>query len=128
MGEFLPCVILLEVLRDPVDFRYRQIGTKVILEMLHNDHTGKRMTELSHQARDSRIFRNCRQVTETGRPVGGRTPYIGQKHSQPDHRGRHPAPFLRRRDGGSAVGDRRLRGALIPGGKGLRCAARSPLL
>ena len=78
MVSFLRCVILLDVLRDPVDFRYRLIGTKVTQEMIFNDHTGQTMTDLPHQNPVSRIFTNCRRVVETGRPIGGQTPYVGR--------------------------------------------------
>ncbi len=77
MVPFLRCVILLDVLREPLDFRYRLIGTKVTQEMIHNDHTGRKMTEIPHQSPASRIFSNCRHVVETCRPIGGQTPYVG---------------------------------------------------
>ena len=77
MVPFLRCVILLDVLRDPLDFRYRLIGTKVTQEMIFNDHTGRTMTDLPHQNPESRIFTNCHLVVESGQPVGGQTPYVG---------------------------------------------------
>lgn len=78
MIPFLRCVILLDVLREPLDFCYRLIGTKVTQEMIRNDHTGRKMTDIPHQSQESRIFINCRLVVETGRPIGGQTPYIGR--------------------------------------------------
>jgi len=80
MIDFLPNIILLDVLYDPLDFRYRLIGTKVTLQMMHSDHTGKSMRDLSDigQGPGSRIFCNCQEVVETCQPVGAQTPYVGK--------------------------------------------------
>ncbi|MBL4813672.1 MAG: PAS domain-containing protein [Rhodobacteraceae bacterium] len=80
MLVFLPNVILLDVLQDPIDFRYRLIGTKVTLQMMFSDHTGKTMRELSElgQGPGSQIFGNCQRAVETFQPVTAQTPYIGK--------------------------------------------------
>jgi hypothetical protein len=80
MISFLPNIILLDVLRDPLDFRYRLIGTKVTLQMLHTDNTGLTMRELENkgQGPDSKIFGNCQRAVETCSPVAAQTPYVGK--------------------------------------------------
>jgi len=80
MLSFLPNVILVDVLAEPLDFKYRLVGTKVTLHMLHTDNTGKTMRELDFkgQGPDSKIFYNCAQVVETRQPLAGQTPYVGK--------------------------------------------------
>ncbi len=80
MISFLPNIILLDVLRDPLDFRYRLIGTKVTLQMLHTDNTGLTMRELESkgQGPGSKIFGNCLRAVETCGPVAAQTPYVGK--------------------------------------------------
>lgn len=80
MISFLPNIILLDVLQSPLDFRYRLIGTKVTLQMLHTDNTGLTMRQLENkgQGPDSKIFGNCRRAVESGRPVAAKTPYVGK--------------------------------------------------
>jgi hypothetical protein len=80
MLSFLPNVILVDVLSDPLDFKYRLVGTKVTLKMLHTDNTGKTMRELEFkgQGPESKIFSNCAKVIETQYPLAGKTPYVGK--------------------------------------------------
>ncbi|MEH6526917.1 MAG: PAS domain-containing protein [Sneathiella sp.] len=80
MVSFLPNVILLDVMAGPQDFKYRLVGTKVTLQMLHTDNTGKTMRELGFkgQGPDSKIFSNCVKVVETRQPLAGQTPYTGK--------------------------------------------------
>ncbi len=80
MISFLPNIILLDVLQGPLDFRYRLIGTKVTLQMLHTDNTGKTMRELENkgQGPGSKIFGNCQKAVETCSPIAAKTPYVGK--------------------------------------------------
>ena len=80
MIAFLPNIILLDVLQEPLDFRYRLVGTKITLQMLYTDNTGKTMRELvsKGQGPGSKIFGNCQQAVETRRPVAAKTPYVGK--------------------------------------------------
>ena len=77
--DLLPCVVLLDVLRDPPDFRYRLIGTQVA-DSLNKDHTGSKMSEIPHQAPPSYIWSACLKAVETERPVAADTPYVGRYH------------------------------------------------
>lgn len=72
----LPQVILLDVRRDPWDFRFRLIGTNVV-HHLSDDWTGSWMSEIEHMAPPSRIFNSCVDVASSGEPSRSETPYIG---------------------------------------------------
>jgi hypothetical protein len=75
--KILPHVFLLDVRQQPLDFRYRLIGTKMDEHMLDR-YTGLWMSQIPHQKPPSRIWANCRKVALEGRPLAGDTPYIGR--------------------------------------------------
>ena len=75
--KILPHVFLLDVRQEPLDFRYRLIGTKMEEHMLER-YTGLWMSQIPHQRAPSRIWANCRKVALEGRPLSGDTPYIGK--------------------------------------------------
>lgn len=77
IAKILPHVFLLDVRLDPLDFRYRLIGTKMDEHMLGR-YTGMWMSQIPHQAAPSRIWANCRQVALQAKPLCGDTPYIGK--------------------------------------------------
>ncbi|MBG04686.1 MAG: hypothetical protein CMM59_11505 [Rhodospirillaceae bacterium] len=72
----LPHIILLDVEKNPRDFRYRLIGTLVCKHLLQ-DWTGTHMSEIEHQKPPSTIWLNCERVVDTRRPLKANTPYIG---------------------------------------------------
>jgi len=72
----LPQVVLLDVRREPWDFRFRLIGTNVV-HHLATDWTGAWMTEIAHMAPPSRIFTSCVGVASSGKPLRSDTPYVG---------------------------------------------------
>ena len=76
----LPCVFLLDVAQDPLDFRYRLIGTKMATH-LNRDLTGSWMSDLPHQRPPSRIWSACARVVETRVPLSSDTPYVGKHHA-----------------------------------------------
>lgn len=75
--KILPHVFLLDVRQQPLDFRYRLIGSKMDEHMLGR-YTGLWMSQIPHQRPPSRIWANCRKVALEGRPLVGDTPYIGK--------------------------------------------------
>lgn len=77
--DLLPCIVLLDVCRDPPDFYYRLIGTQVA-GSLNKDHTGSLMSQIPHQAPPSRIWAACWEVVETMQPVAADTSYVGRYH------------------------------------------------
>lgn len=78
--KILPHVFLLDVRPEPLDFRYRLIGTKMD-EHMTGSYTGLWMSEIPHQKPPSRIWASCRQVVEEKRPLSSDTPYVG-KHKE----------------------------------------------
>ena len=75
--QILPHVVLLDVVSDPLDFRYRLIGTKVVSQ-LNNDHTGKWMSEIPHQKPPSTIWSSCETVVNQRLPMTTQIPYEGR--------------------------------------------------
>ncbi len=78
--KILPHVFLLDVRPEPLDFRYRLIGTKMDEHMM-GSYTGLWMSEIPHQKAPSRIWASCRQVVEQKQPLSSDTPYVG-KHKE----------------------------------------------
>lgn len=76
--HLLPQIILLDVVREPWNFRFRLIGTNIV-HHLADDWTGKWMTEIGHMAPPSTIFSSCTQVASTGLPLQSETPYVGPR-------------------------------------------------
>ncbi|MDH3233744.1 MAG: PAS domain-containing protein [Alphaproteobacteria bacterium] len=76
--QILPHVILLDVLREPLDFRYRLIGT-VNEEHMSEPYTGRRFSELPHQCAPSRIWSCSERVVRDKHPLRSDIPYVGPK-------------------------------------------------
>jgi len=76
MIPLLPHVILLDVLRDPLEFRYRLIGT-ITEEHMSEPYTGRRLSEIAHQRAPSRIWSCCERVATERQPIRGDIPYVG---------------------------------------------------
>jgi hypothetical protein len=74
--KLLPRIMLFDVLRDPLDFRYRLIGTGVC-ERLEHDTTGMRMSDFPKKAAPSVIYRFASDLCARRRPGWTRLPYIG---------------------------------------------------
>ncbi|HVO02067.1 MAG TPA: PAS domain-containing protein [Candidatus Cybelea sp.] len=74
--QLVPSIILLDVLREPLDFRYRLIGTKV-RGYLMRDLTGRRMSEIDFQRPPSTIWSHQEWVVENREPRFMQPPYVG---------------------------------------------------
>jgi hypothetical protein len=72
----LPNVFLIDVLRDPLDFRDRLIGTAVE-QYMKRPMTGLHLRELPHQQPGSIIWSTLESVVLDPRPVSSRAPYKG---------------------------------------------------
>ena len=104
--NLLRWIILVDVLRDPLDFRYRVIGSGVV-DRSRQNYTGKLFSELSHIGPDSLLWKQRANVVETAprcdasRPtrlwcrnegVGGFRPFpqrsgdpAGHRHAEAGH-------------------------------------------
>ena len=76
MPRLLPYLMLLDVEPQPLDFRYRLIGTEA-RSILARDYTGLRFSELPGKGRGSVVWENCEEVVLTKSPVSRNAPYVG---------------------------------------------------
>jgi hypothetical protein len=76
MVPFLSHVVLVDVLTDPPDFRYRLMGTTVDLHMLR-PYTGIRISDIPHQRPPSRMWDNFTSVVVNREPIVTNVPYVG---------------------------------------------------
>jgi len=76
MAAFLPHIVLLDVERAPLNFRYRLMGTAVTYHTIA-DHTGKRLTDLPHQTPPSLFWSMCETLSGGGCPRSSGLPYVG---------------------------------------------------
>jgi hypothetical protein len=74
--QLLPHLIMFDVLREPLDFRYRLIGTNVE-RFMRERYTGKQLSEIAHQKPPSRIWENLCMALELRRPFASSVPYVG---------------------------------------------------
>ncbi len=76
MVPFLSHVVLMDVLRDPPDFRYRLMGTTVDSHMTRH-YTGLRLSEVPHQRPPSAMWSNFEAVARDRVPLLTNVPYVG---------------------------------------------------
>jgi hypothetical protein len=69
-------MMLKDVQRDPLDFRYRLVGSGLRTH-LSADWTGKFMSEVEYQRAPSTIWDYHKQVTETAEPLFIKPNYVG---------------------------------------------------
>lgn len=72
----MPHIMLKDVRRDPLDFRYRLVGTTVRYHS-NADYTGRWMSEIPHQGPDSVVWSVCASVATKAEPILLRPPYAG---------------------------------------------------
>lgn len=77
MLGFLHHVVLIDVLNDPPDFRYRLVGTLIDTHTL-GPLTGRRFSELPHQRAPSLIWEKMQTVAREGKPSLSTVPYVGR--------------------------------------------------
>ncbi len=73
--DLLPQVFLVDVGREPLDFRYRLVGTQIVRHSAA-DYTGKSLHDLPEQCPPSRIWSLFQRVVEERRPFSAEVPYI----------------------------------------------------
>ena len=76
IADLLPNVILIDVKHDPLDFRYRLIGT-VIDAHMNEPMTGRWMSAIPHQRAPSRIWSACKRVVDERIAHSSDVPYVG---------------------------------------------------
>jgi hypothetical protein len=94
--QLLPSIILLDVLHEPRDFRYRLVGTRWVWHFDRDD-TGRLMSDLPHQRAPSRVWDACCAVVAQRRPhLPADIPYVGK---QPGYSAIEPLIMPLSRDG-----------------------------
>lgn len=74
----MPHAIVFDVLADPLDFRYRLVGT-FQREMSTRDYTGMKMSEIDGRGPKSRIWSILDEVRESKTPAYHSVAYVGPK-------------------------------------------------
>ena len=74
--DLLPFVVLIDVERGPLDFRYRLVGTAVAARFGH-DRTGERFSALSRRDEGSEVWKTALRIVEEKRPIVSHVPYVG---------------------------------------------------
>ena len=74
--RLLTSVLLVDVMQDPLDFRYRLVGTDIDA-ISHRNFRGVRFSEILHMRRGNRLWAQYEEVAETGRPLWSEVPYVG---------------------------------------------------
>lgn len=74
--KLLTSVLLVDVLRDPLDFRYRLVGSDIDA-ISHRNFRGVRFSEILHMRRGNRLWAQYQEVAKTGRPPWSEVPYVG---------------------------------------------------
>lgn len=71
-------VAIMDVESDPLDFKYRLIGTR-LCDFLHHDYTGEKLSELDGKGPGSKIWGILEKVWAEGSPLYCEVPYVGPK-------------------------------------------------
>jgi hypothetical protein len=74
--RLIPNMIIFDVIREPLDFVYRLIGSNIRTH-LTQDLTGVRMSSVAYQRADSVIWAHQAWVVEHAAPRFLRPPYVG---------------------------------------------------
>lgn len=74
--KLLPHIILFDVRRDPLDFRFRLVGSHV-RQNLSRDYVGEWFSEIPNYAPGSTIWPRHQLVDATGQPMLQRPTYVG---------------------------------------------------
>ena len=76
----LPYVILIDVAREPVDFRYRLIGTQACV-ILRGDFTGQFFSKVPGNGKESALWQACDAVVGSKAPMYWQIPCVGPERS-----------------------------------------------
>ena len=76
MPRLAPRLMLMDVRHDPLDFRYRLVGTALRRHMA-TDWTGRWLSDIPFQRPGSTVWENNLAVMRARRPLLARPPYIG---------------------------------------------------
>jgi hypothetical protein len=72
----LSYLLLIDVLREPLDFRFRLVGTE-IARIVAGPYTGVRFSELPHMRRGNTVWAEYERVAAGGTPLCAEIDYVG---------------------------------------------------
>jgi len=76
ISPLLPYVILIDVVRAPLDFRYRLVGTQAC-EIMRGDFTGQFFSKIPGKGKDSALWQGCDAVVSSKAAISWEIPYVG---------------------------------------------------
>ena len=76
LRHLLPHILIHEVQLEPLDFRYRLIGSEVVRH-LNDNHTGAWVSSIPHQKKPSKLWAILEKAVTDRAPVIANPPYIG---------------------------------------------------
>lgn len=76
LKPLLPHLLLVDVARDPLNFRYRLIGSEIDRHSAEPQ-TGKWITDIPGRAPPSAVWDNLEEVATSGVPSDRSVPYVG---------------------------------------------------
>jgi hypothetical protein len=79
----LPYVMLIDVVPEPLDFRYRLIGTAA-RNIMRRDYTGLLFSEIAGKGKGSVLWSGCELVVRSKAPISMSPPYVGTEPSLKD--------------------------------------------
>ena len=74
----MPNVVIFDILSDPLDFKYRLVGT-VVTENSFNDFTGKTLLQMEGKGPGSKIWNMLDAVRVEKKEIYKEVPYVGPK-------------------------------------------------
>jgi hypothetical protein len=75
--KLVPWIVLVDVLRDPLDFRFRLVGSGVV-DRSQGNRTGKLFSEVPDFGPGNYLWTHRAAVVETGTPLRSEPPYVGR--------------------------------------------------
>ena len=74
--RLLPFVMLVDVLAEPLDFKFRLIGTQVSAIIARNC-VGQRFSTIPHMAAGNQVWEEYEAVVNTRQPLAASVDYVG---------------------------------------------------
>lgn len=81
MGKHVPIIVVMDILENPTDFKYRLIGSSVV-DHLERDYTGETLSNLPGKGPDSMVWQNMETARQTGEPQYLEVPYVGPRRTK----------------------------------------------
>jgi hypothetical protein len=74
--QLLPFIMLVDVLDEPLDFKFRLIGTEIDA-IIVDDYVGRRFSAIPHMASGNKVWAEYETVVRGRRPLSGAVDYVG---------------------------------------------------